>query len=55
MDCHALFQGIFPTQGSNPRVSCITGRFFTTETYPASEGLEGGAGLVGGMSDSWLG
>ena len=26
---HSLFQGIFPTQGSNP-VSCITGRFFTT-------------------------
>ena len=30
MGCHALFQGIFPTQGSNP-VSCIAGRFFTTE------------------------
>ena len=34
--CHALLQGIFPTQGSNlyPHVSCgscIAGRFFTTE------------------------
>ena len=26
--CHSLFQGIFPTQRSNP-VSCIAGRFFT--------------------------
>ena len=26
--CHALLQGIFPTQGSNP-VSHIAGRFFT--------------------------
>ena len=28
VDCHALLQGIFPTQGSN-QVSCIAGRFFT--------------------------
>ena len=30
---HSLLQGIFPTQGSNPRPhsSCIAGRFFTTE------------------------
>ena len=21
--CHALFQGIFPTQGSNPRILCL--------------------------------
>ena len=27
--CHALLQGIFPTQGSN-QVSCIAGRFFTS-------------------------
>ena len=27
---HALLQGIFPIQGSNPRLSCIAGRFFTT-------------------------
>ena len=31
--CHALLQGIFSTQGSNPgllqKVSCIAGRFFT--------------------------
>ena len=26
--CHALLQGIFPTQGSNP-VSCIAWGFFT--------------------------
>ena len=29
--CHFLLQGIFPTQGSNPRISCIAGGFFTTE------------------------
>ena len=28
MGCHALLQGIFPTQGSN-LVSCTAGRFFT--------------------------
>ena len=28
VDCHALLQGIFPTQGSNP-VSCIASRLFT--------------------------
>ena len=30
--CYSLLQGIFPTQGSNPHVSCLTalaGRFFT--------------------------
>ena len=30
----SLLQGIYPTQGSNPcllQVSCISGRFFTTE------------------------
>ena len=27
--CHALLQGIFPTQGSNPGLTHITGRFFT--------------------------
>ena len=27
---HALFQGFFPTQGSNPSLlHCIAGRFFT--------------------------
>ena len=26
--CHALLQGIFPTQGSNPGL-CIAGKFFT--------------------------
>ena len=31
MGCHALLQGIFPTQGSNPCVSCIADRFFTAE------------------------
>ena len=31
--CHALLQGIFPTQGSNLYlpVSCVAGRFFTSE------------------------
>ena len=32
VDCHFLFKGIFPTQGSNPClicVSCIAGGFFT--------------------------
>ena len=29
--CHALLQGIFPTQGLNPRlISCIAGMDFTT-------------------------
>ena len=28
--CHVVLHGIFPTQGSN-QVSCIAGRFFTTE------------------------
>ena len=27
--CHFLFQGIFPTQGLKPRISCTVGRFFT--------------------------
>ena len=32
--CHALLQGIYPTQGSDPRllVSCIAGGLFTTST-----------------------
>ena len=29
--CHALLQGIFSTQGSNPQLLRIAGRFFTTE------------------------
>ena len=28
--CHALLQGIFPTQGPTC-ISCLAGRFFTTE------------------------
>jgi len=30
--CHALLQGIVPTQGSNPRLLCLlqSGRFFMT-------------------------
>ena len=28
---HFLLQVIFPTQGSNLRLSCLAGRFFTTE------------------------
>ena len=32
VDCHALLQGICPTQGSNPLgVSCLAGRSFPTE------------------------
>ena len=32
-DCSFLFQGIFPTQGSNPHLAspALAGRFFTTE------------------------
>ena len=30
VSCHALPQGIFPTQGSKAQVSCIAGRFFTS-------------------------
>ena len=32
--CHALLQGIFPTQGSNPSLTspALAGRFFTTST-----------------------
>ena len=32
MDCHALLQSIFPTQGSNHESLCVSciGRFFTT-------------------------
>ena len=26
VDCHALFQGIFPTKGSNPRLLCLLHR-----------------------------
>ena len=29
MGCHALFQGIFLTQGLNPGLFCTLGRFFT--------------------------
>ena len=34
VSCHSLLQGIFPTQGSSPRVSCgscIAGQVLTTE------------------------
>ena len=31
MGCHALLQGIFPTQGSNPCLQQWAGRFFTAE------------------------
>ena len=50
--CRALFQAIFPTQGSNPRISCLpglAGRFFTSratwESLPVS-GASPGAQLV---------
>ena len=31
VDCYALLQGIFPTQGSNPCLLHLAGVFFTTE------------------------
>ena len=37
--CHALLQGIFPTQGSNPCLSCLpglAGEFFTTYCHLGS-------------------
>ena len=39
--CHALLQGILPTQGWNP-VSCIAGRFFTNEPPPGKPHLPAG-------------
>ena len=35
LGCHFLLQRIFLTQGSNPKVSCIAGRFFTVWTTSA--------------------
>ena len=32
--CHALLQGIFPTRGSKPSLSCIGRRVLTTESGP---------------------
>jgi len=29
MGCHALLQGIFPTQELNPALPCVAGGFFT--------------------------
>ena len=50
--CRALLRAIFPTQGSNPRISCLpglAGRFFTSratwESLPVS-GASPGAQLV---------
>ena len=42
MGCHALFQGIFPTQGSNPRFLSLlhcwqVGSFTTSATWEAQE------------------
>ena len=36
--CHALLQGIFPTQGLNPCLLCLlyTGGFFTVEPHQGS-------------------
>ena len=31
MGCHFLFQGLFPTQGSNLHLLHLAGGFFTTE------------------------
>ena len=45
--CHFLLQGICPTQGSNPRLSCppaLAGRFFTTSaTWEAQDATIHGA------------
>ena len=40
--CHALLQGIFPTQGSNPCLLCLlhSDRLFTAET-PGKSDMEG--------------
>ena len=47
LDCHALLQGIFPTQGSNPHLlplPTVAGGFFTTSaTWEAQS-----SGLVNG-------
>ena len=32
MGCHALLQGIFPTQGSNPHLLCLP--YWQTSTFP---------------------
>ena len=47
-DGHALLQGIFPTQGSNPLMSpALPGRFFTTgATWEAHSNLSKFTGLV---------
>ena len=37
--CHALLQGIFPTQGSNPGL-CIAGRFFSLSHHGSPRILE---------------
>ena len=50
--CHALFEGIFPTQGSNPHVftpPALSGRFFTTSTA-----WEAWAHCVGMYCKQWL-
>ena len=46
--CHALLQGIFLTQGSNPcLLSCIAGRFFTAES-PGSLSIPQGLSKIHG-------
>ena len=61
--CHALSQGIFPTQGSNPRLMspALAGRFFTTSATweaqvrpcPALFWAPGGHGLVLILTPGW--
>ena len=49
--CHALLQGIFPTQGSNPSLTspAWAARFFTTSA--TWEALEGPMLVIGNMPE----
>ena len=40
MECHALFRGILPTQGSNPHLLDF-GFFITSATWEAPKGVRG--------------
>ena len=56
MGCHFLLQGIFLTQGSNPRLmsSALAGRFFTSSaTWEAAYGCYCTCGRPG--FDPWVG
>ena len=44
VSCHAFLQGIFTTQGSNPGLSCIAGRFFFLPSEPPGKPTNTGVG-----------